>query len=138
MSHGPLDLGLVALAALSWFLRFLVWRRQRDVFEASGWVPVMLGDHARPGFNATMGFMASPFSVVAVASLADSFLPEGPLREAMDWVGFTRLLGGFAFCGSILLFLRPRPLVPPHLRERRGWVREAIASSRFSGRSTRD
>ena len=91
----------------------------------------MVGENGRHGYDAatSLGWLA--FGIVSLGAATFNWPIEGTgLGELIRSAFIPTLLFSIALALSELLFLRPRFLVPPHLRDKRGWIPEWIHSMR--------
>lgn len=121
--------GMAALGVV--FLR-ATWRGRFSSFDRGGIFSQMFGLSARSGYDASSPIIAIAWGF-GLLSLTVAALPD--LASSVDWMGagarlvlvriaMALLGGGLVVSWSLLLLLRPRWLVPPHLRGERGWIPE--------------
>jgi hypothetical protein len=113
----------------AWFW-IRTWRDQYSIYENGGIFSRIFGENARNGFDA--GFPA--FVTIAGLGLAMLSVPIGldsmgvsgvvdsPLTAVLGRTCQVLLVLGLVTSWSLLLFMFPTSLVPPHLRGQRGWV----------------
>jgi len=124
--------GFTLITILGWVQIVRVWRRQLDI----GWFRgVRPGTPQSAGHHAAMGAIAG-FCMVGTV-VAWGLLLNGARgdSETVKWVLWWALVGGFAMwplAGLLYVFLRPRFLVPPHLRRS-----QSLAAAWWSGRQQR-
>lgn len=109
------------------FAAYVVWIRQAEPYKWGGIFAAMVGDSGRFGYDASTGFAAVPLVSATVAVIVQTMEDHFRLERSGFWDGvvitaFWSMLAGFILMFSILLFMRPRFLVPPHLRGKPGWV----------------
>lgn len=130
---------LVAL----WILVALpVWSGRMDGYEHNWVAQMFVWDKGRDGFNAMLPAGIASLTLAYLGVLPHVIKPWYP--EA--WWGAAQVIGvvfipagllGMLFAFTLLLFMRPRFLAPPHLRGRRGWIPAAL-HSRHSHREGSD
>jgi hypothetical protein len=106
-----------------------------------GFLRVLLGEEARAGFNASaptaLASTAPAFAGAAAFVLADD--ADGVVPRVIAVVGLALVtlgLSGIGLSLGIMVFMRPRRLVPPSLRGQRGYA--AALSHAWSTRHTAD
>jgi hypothetical protein len=131
----------VAVGVVSWLITALgvwvwwsTWHHQLSPYETGGIFSAAFGRNARFGYDAGLPLfvtflgaslcIASPLLAAETVGSYDS-LP--PLLVAIAGRTFQVLLATGTFFGtSLLLFLWPKIMAPPHLRGRRGWIPEWV------------
>lgn len=104
-----------------WIQTYRVWRRQADVSAGISWAT---GAPSAPGYHAFLLPAATALTLLWFGTVLDEIGgPDAPgaLEATIDWaMGLGCLVIFFAFW--MWAFMRPRFLVPPHLRGQRGWI----------------
>lgn len=130
-----------------WFL-IRSWRDGFSVYDSGGIFTFILGKNARQGFDAgfPIGFTIWGLGLALIGLLACpelmgiSWMWPDPVSALLGRLAQVLFFGGALIGLSLLLFLFPRFLVPPHLRDERGWIREwwhHFSQSRRRRRDTR-
>jgi len=124
--------GWNVITITGWVVLIRVWRHQLDV----GWFRGTRPDTPETaGHHAALGAMVVFCTVGAVVLWGIVLNDRYYESERMDWVLWWILVAGFAMwplAASLYFFLRPRSLVPPHLRQS-----PSLASSARSRRRSR-
>lgn len=116
--------------ALAWLLVPQVWRGRRDAYEDAPFVHAFIGEGGRHGFNAFVPAVFVSATVLYVAVMLEVVYDVVVDESVAAW----HAAAGLAYLGSLLvmlvalnllLFMRPRFLVPRHLRGERGWAAAA-------------
>jgi hypothetical protein len=127
-----------AFLVLGWLLVRQVWRGRRDAYDGAPFVHALLGESGRHGFNA---FVPAIFvsATILYAAVVLEVVYDVVGEAGVAW----HIAAGWAYLGSLLvvlvafsllLFMRPRFLAPPHLRGERGWATAAAESRRVRSR----
>jgi hypothetical protein len=126
--------GLVLLPVLGVWVWTQVWRGggRFSLYDRAGGFAVPFGENARYGFEAGLpagltisGIGLAIGGVLATPEIADASWrwPE-LVTSTLIPVVIVCFFSGWALGLSLLLFLLPRFLAPPHLRDKRGWIPE--------------
>jgi hypothetical protein len=108
-----------------------VWKNQYSPYRTGTFMAAMVGENGRHGYDAAVSLAWVPVAVFCVAASIFNWPLEGTaIAEIIRSLVVPSLLGSGLLLLSELLFLRPRFLVPPHLRDKRGWIPEWIHSMR--------
>lgn len=107
------------------------WRGRRDFYERNIIAHVLIGRHGRDGFNASLPTVVVSASLlyVGVAALAArSVLPDifNRVLTIVAAISVAAMMLGLLVTISIIAFMRPKFLAPPHLRERAGLIRSLL------------
>lgn len=106
---------------------YAVWVQRADPYKWGGIFAAIVGHSGRFGYSASTGFTSVPLVSATVAMMVRTLQDEFQGERTGFWNGvaltaFWLTLAGFVLMFSILLFMRPRFLVPPYLRGKPGWV----------------
>ena len=108
-----------------------VWESQLSPYKTGAFIAAMVGENGRHGYDAAVSLGWLVFGVMSLGAAVFNWPIAGTrLGELISSAFIPALLLSMALALSELLFLRPRFLVPPHLREKRGWIPEWIHSMR--------
>ena len=121
-------------AVMTWKM----WKHGFSAYDQGGPLPLIIGRHGRYGFDPFASYLVLTVGTVfALAFTLDALPRLGAERlgatlnsQPTIGVGAGLFMGGVAISLSQLLFLFPRFLTPPHLRDKRGWTPEWWASRR--------
>ncbi len=107
---------------------YQVWRTDVDVSRGVRWA---VGETGSAGYQAsllpnTVGFALALLTILTAQVWDTDTMPGGAIPVAL---GVMCLLA-FALSAWLLLFMRPRILVPPKLRGQRGWIAAAWVARR--------
>ena len=131
-------IGCLAFVAVGLWVMRHVWLNQYSPYETGAFMAAMVGDNGRAGYDASVsvGWVFTLFLALG-ASTFNWPLEGTALAERIKEFIIPGLLLSMVFLLSVLLFLRPRFAVPPHLRDKRGWIPEWIHSMREKRRRRR-
>jgi hypothetical protein len=123
---------LCGTAVVAWHVRTLVWRDRVSTYDRMGWLNIPFGENARFGVDAatpTAGVVVcSGLALVGVLTAPEmmgvSFRWPQAVIVVLGPVVTVSVLGGMLLGLSLLLFMFPRFLAPPDLRDQRGWIPE--------------
>src|SRR5262245_2578868 len=121
---------LCAIPVLGLRVKTLVWRDRVSVYDRLGYLNIPLGDNARHGLDAAIPVplivMGSGLAVLGVLAAPEmmglSFRWPSVVVVVLGPMVTVSVLGGLVLAVSLLLFLFPRLLAAPHLRDKRGWI----------------
>jgi hypothetical protein len=123
---------LCAIPVLGVYVTRLAWRDQVSAYDRLGWLSIPFGENARYGLDAAIpvptilvGAGVAITSVLAAPEMMGlSFLWPHAVVVVFGPIATVFFLGGLLLAASLLLFLFPRSLAAPHLRDKRGWIPE--------------
>lgn len=128
---------LLFVGAGLWVMR-RVWRTEYSPYNHGGIMKTTVGDNGRHGYDAATAWAWLFFLIIGIGAVPFNWPLEGTaLAERIKDFVIPSLLLSMVFLLSMLLFLRPRFAVPPHLRDKRGWIPEWIHSMREKRRRRR-
>ena len=108
-----------------------VWKREESPYRIGTFMATMVGENGRYGYDATVSLSWIFFLILTIGASIFNWPLEGTqIAEAIRSLVVPLLLFSIAVLLGVLLFLRPRFMVPPHLRDKRGWIPEWIHSMR--------
>jgi hypothetical protein len=108
-----------------------VWKSRVSPYETGSFLSTMVGENGRHGYDAAVSLAWVPILAFTIAASIFNWPLEGTaIAETIRSLVVPSLLGSGLLLLLELLFLRPRFLVPPHLRDKRGWIPEWIHSMR--------
>lgn len=137
----------IAVVLVSWLFFALgmwawwsSWSRGTSHYERGAIFSAAFGRNARYGYDAGLPViatlwgaamvLAAPLVAVELMGHFDE-LPVVLLRFGRWLVGLLWVLGWLLGC-TLLLFLWPKALAPPHLRNNRGWIPEWLHQRRIA------
>lgn len=107
----------------AWFTVFRIWRRHEDVSSGVTWAT---GEASAKGLNAFMlpgTIMVTILWLFAVVYVPGASQDRGPAWLGGVATGLASLAVGFTLLAFwVWLFMRPKFLIPPHLRSQPGWL----------------
>ena len=131
-------IGCMAFVAAGFWVMRRVWRTEYSPYEYGGVMKTTVGDNGRYGYDAATSWGWLFFLILGIGAVPFNWPLEGTaLAERIKDFVIPSLLLSMVFLLSMLLFLRPRFAVPPHLRDKRGWIPEWIHSMREKRRRPR-
>ena len=108
-----------------------VWKSEESPYRIGTFMATMVGENGRYGYDATVSLSWIFFLILTIGASVFNWPLEGTqIAEVIRSLVIPLLLFSIAVLLSVLFFLRPRFLVPPHLRDKRGWIPEWIHSMR--------
>jgi hypothetical protein len=123
---------LCAIPVLGLYVTKLAWRDKVSAYDRLGWLSIPFGENARYGLDAAIPvpllFMGSGLAILGVLAAPEmmglSFRWPNVVVLVLGPIVTVSVLGGLLLAVTLLLFLFPRFLAAPHLRDKRGWIPE--------------